>query len=237
MTTGWSTINISGTTNYRTFSIQKWQTSFNFNLQHLIFMVESWLALLTAVPLVSFDIGLAIGFRKVGIGFLAPNGDITENLFVLCDESLENLAHLWSFSTLSFLQGNFLWVRRAYHKPCWHSLMWSVLLISVGQLLMSDDVLYAGSKQEWGEWPAELNCEAQSTAVSLCLGTSRFLWNAPLFRAYEGEEGINQLMVELLWQLMQTQVVCVDSSDGVFLHARGIWVLNLLTCTSCTTGK
>lgn len=114
MTTGWSTINTSGIMNDRTFSIQKWQTSSSFNLQHLIFMVESWLALLTAVPLSSFDIGLAIIFRKAEIGFLAPNRDITENLFVVCDESLENLARLWSFSTLSFLQWDFLWVRRAY---------------------------------------------------------------------------------------------------------------------------
>lgn len=172
MTTAWSTINISGTTNYRTFSIQKWQTSFNFNLQHLIFMVESSLALLAAVPLVSFDIGLAIVFRKAGIGFLAPNRDITENLFVLCDESLENLAHLWSFSTLSFLQWNFPQVRRAYYKLCWHCLMWSVLLISVGQLLMLDDVLYAGSKQEWGEWPAEVNCEATVHSNELVFGNS-----------------------------------------------------------------
>lgn len=99
MTTQWSTINTSGTMKYRTFKIQKWQTSFNFNLWHLIFMIESWLALLTAVPLVSFDIGLAVIFRKAGIGFLVPNRDITENLFVVCDKSLENLAHLWSFST------------------------------------------------------------------------------------------------------------------------------------------
>lgn len=196
---------MSGTTNYRTFSIQKWQTSFNFNLQHLIFMVESWLALLTAVPLVSFDICLAIVFRKAGIGFLTPNSDITANLFVVCDKSLGNLAHLWSFSTLSFLQWKFLWVRRAYHKPCWHSLMRSVLLISVGLLLMLDDVLYAESKQEWGARPAEVNYEAQSTAVSLCLGISGSLWNAPSW-AYEGEEGINQMVMELLWQLMQTQV-------------------------------
>lgn len=54
---------MSGTMNYRTFSIQKWQTSFSFNLQHLIFMVETWLAPPTAVPLVSFDVGLAIIFR------------------------------------------------------------------------------------------------------------------------------------------------------------------------------
>lgn len=114
MTTEWSTINTWGTMNYRTFKIQKWQTSFNFNLQHLIFMAESWLALLTAVPLVSFDIGLAIIFRKAVIGFLAPNRDITENLFVVRDESLEKLACLWSFSILSFLQWDFLQVRGAY---------------------------------------------------------------------------------------------------------------------------
>lgn len=72
--------------------------------------------------------------------------------------------------------------------------------------MLDDEVLCAESKQEWGERPAEVNCEAQSTAVILCLGTSRSLWNTPLFRVYEGEEGINQLMVELLWQLMHTQV-------------------------------
>lgn len=168
-------------------------------------MVESWLALLTAVPLACFDIGLAITLRKAGIGLLAPNRDITENLFVVRDESLENLAHLWSSSTLSFLQWNFVRVRRAYTQTLL-TLPHVILLISVGQLLMLDDeVLFAESKQEWGGRPAEVSCEAQSTAVSLCLGTSRSLWNTPLFRAYEGAEGINQLMVELLWQLTQTQ--------------------------------
>lgn len=38
------------------------------------------------------------------------------------------------------------------HKPCQHSLMWSALLISVGQLLMlEDEASFVESKQEWGE--------------------------------------------------------------------------------------
>lgn len=49
-------------------------------------MVVSYLALIITVPLVSFDTGLAITVRKAGTGFLAPNRDITENLFVVPDE-------------------------------------------------------------------------------------------------------------------------------------------------------
>lgn len=195
----WSTISMSGTMNYRTFSIQKWQTSFSFNLQHLIFTVETWLALPSAVPLVSFDVGLAIIFRQVRIGFLAPNSDITEKS--LCGESLESLAHS-KFFALNISLGQKSIPTNPVDTP-----LYVVLLISVGQLLMLDDeVLCAESKQEWGERPAEVNREAQSTAVILCLGTCRSPWNTPLFRVYEGKEGINQLMVELLWQLMHTQV-------------------------------
>lgn len=46
-------------------------------------MFVSYLALIIAVSLVSFDTGLAITPRKAGIGFLAPKRDITEDVFVV----------------------------------------------------------------------------------------------------------------------------------------------------------
>lgn len=163
------------------FSTQKWQTSFNFNLQHYGWELTCTTNCCTPGffwhwPSYSFQ----NGWDRI---FSPKQRHYWKSICSVCWK-LGKFGCLWSFSTLSFLQWNCLWVRRAYHKPCWHSLMWSVLLISVGQLLMLDDVLFAGSKQEWGESPAEVNCEAQSTAVSLCLGASRSLWNAPLFRAY-----------------------------------------------------
>lgn len=185
-------------------------------------MVVSYLALIIAVSTVSFDTGLAISLRKAGIGFLAP--ETLLKIYLLClMNALENLAvgsswkiclaHVFLFySKLFAAKYSSFGSERHTHKPCWHSLIWSLLLISVGQLLMVEDgVSFVELKQVWGERrPAKISCEAQSTAVGCGLGIFRSFWNAPLFRVYKGRatEGINQLIVELLWQLMYTSL-CV----------------------------
>lgn len=56
-------------------------------------MVVSYLALIIAVLLVSFDNGLAITLRKAGTGILAPNRDSSENLFVVLDECFGKFGH------------------------------------------------------------------------------------------------------------------------------------------------
>lgn len=56
-------------------------------------MVVSYLALIIAVPLVSFDTGPAVALKKAGTQFLALNTDITENLFVVPDECFGKFGH------------------------------------------------------------------------------------------------------------------------------------------------
>lgn len=157
-------------------------------------MVVSYLALIIAVSLVSFDTGLAISLGKAGIGFLAP--ETLLKVYVLClMNALENLAvgsswkvyltHVFFFySKLFAVEFSSFGSEQHIHKPCQHSL----LLISMGQLLMMEDGgSFVGSKQAWGERrPAKISCEAQSTAVGCGLGIFRSFWNASLFRVCKG---------------------------------------------------
>jgi len=54
-------------------------------------MAESYLVLIIAVPLDSFDTGLAITLRKAGTGFLPPEALL--KIYLLClMNALENLA-------------------------------------------------------------------------------------------------------------------------------------------------
>ena len=71
-------------------------------------MVVSYLALIIAVPLVPFDTGLAITLRKAGTGFLAPNRDITENLFVVPDECCGKFGHGFLMKNMARSCGLFL---------------------------------------------------------------------------------------------------------------------------------
>lgn len=121
----------------------------------------SYLALIITVPLVSIDTGQTITLRKAGIGVLVPNKRDYWKRDLLClMNALQNLAvgSSWKIrlSHVIFFYCKLFAVRFSSfghtHKPCQHSLMWSALLISVGQLLvLEDEGSFVESKQEWGE--------------------------------------------------------------------------------------